>query len=265
MTASSTLRPDGTTGPAIEMAALNAAGQPDGFSLWQFATNVWLGMRTTAGVWNPSIVMQRVGGGMYLESTFLDITTTAATNIETGGQFNIDSTGDQILIGANANNYLIVDGTSSQLVSAGGVKSFVIDHPTDPDRLLVHGCVEGPEAAVIYRGTAVLDDTNLAVVELPDYFTAATRPGSETVQLTAELATVRSGGKLRPMVVSAAPTRVEGGRFYIVAPGAPAGTRVHWTVMAQRADVAPFDVEPLRAAVEVRGDGPYRYIPSEAA
>ena len=41
----------------------------------------------------------------------------------------------------------------------GNVKSFVIDHPLDSSKYLVHGCIEGAEAAVYYRGQAKLIDS----------------------------------------------------------------------------------------------------------
>jgi hypothetical protein len=35
---------------------------------------------------------------------------------------------------------------------------------------------------------------------------------------------------------------------------------VAWRVIATRADVDQFPVEPLKSEVDVRGDGPYRYL-----
>lgn len=271
-TASSTLRPDGTTGAGVEMSALNAGGVQDGFSIWTWEDVVWQGMRAAgSAAWNPLLIMERDSGLLQLQGA--DIQLIAGT----GGSFYADTGGGVASIdtgpsgefnAGNDNNYFIAGASGSQVVSGGSVKSFVIDHPTDPERLLVHGCVEGPEAAVFYRGTVVLDGTDLAMVELPAYFAAATVAGTETVHLTPELTTWRGPeGPTRAMVVQAAPTAVQDGRFYIVAPSAPAGTRVHWTVMARRADVTPFEVEPPRADVQVRGDGPYRYLsnPDQAA
>ena len=31
-------------------------------------------------------------------------------------------------------------------------KTFIIDHPIDKNKYLVHGCLEGPEFGVYYRG-----------------------------------------------------------------------------------------------------------------
>jgi hypothetical protein len=207
-------------------------------------------MQTTAGAWNPVIIQQQVGGGLYLQGTFINIT----SGFQGSGGIHLDAQGSQFLAGSNANNYLQIISNDVALVKNGAVKSFVIDHPTDDARYLVHGCIEAPEAQVEYRGTAIIED-GMAVVELPSYFEAATVPDTATVHLTAELAAFEG----KPMVCVAAPSEVRGGRFHIVSHG-PDGSRVHWLVKATRADVPQFDVEPKRADSDVRGDGPYRYI-----
>src|SRR5690606_26409795 len=126
-------------------------------------------------------------------------------------------------------------------------KPFVIQHPTDPDRLLVHSCIEGPTADLIYRGEAEIVDGE-AVVELPHYFEAMARPEGRQVQLTPidELCMV-------------AASRIEDGRFTIKCSG-PDGTKVSWLVTAIRTDVPDHDIEPLKSEVVVFGDGPYRYL-----
>jgi hypothetical protein len=202
----------------------------------------------------------------------------AYLTLDPAGGGHLDSGGNQMIVGSTANNYLIINSSSSQLVSGGVVKSFVIDHPTDADRYLVHACTESPTAGIEYWGTAVLDD-ELAVVNLPDYFEALAEVEGRAVFLQPELTTVDLVQPLprriepgpdgqvapaetrvirRPIVFSAMPSEIKGGQFHIVAPGAPAGARVHWQVKATRRG-APFDPEPRRDAVEVLGDGPYRW------
>jgi hypothetical protein len=65
----------------------------------------------------------------------------------------------------------------------GNVKNFIIDHPFDRDRYLIHTTLEGPENAVFYRGSARLHG-GLSEVSLPAYFEAATRASGRTVLLT---------------------------------------------------------------------------------
>ena len=54
-----------------------------------------------------------------------------------------------------------------------GSGTFVIDHPLDPDNLLLfHSFVESPDVKNIYDGVVVLDARGEAKIELPDYFMA---------------------------------------------------------------------------------------------
>lgn len=174
-------------------------------------------------------------------------TTNSKLQLETGGN---------ALLGAPNNNYIYCTGSGTQVVSNGSVKSFVIPHPTDPDRWLVHGCVEGPEAGVEYRGVAVLDKNDEAIVDLPEYFEAATIPGSWSIHLTAELADFEG----MPMICTAVYTPIKNNKFKIVALGAD---RVSWLVKATRSDIAPFPVEPLREDVQVRGESPYTWLETQ--
>ncbi len=123
-------------------------------------------------------------------------------------------------------------------------KSFVIDHPLDPERYLVHACLEGPEAGVYYRGEAELVNGK-TWVDLPTYVSELAT--EFTVQLTQisrgdddNFARLRAG-------------RVIGGRFAVY--GDPC--LFAWHVYGLRQKVNP---EPLKAEVNVVGDGPYRYI-----
>lgn len=56
-------------------------------------------------------------------------------------------------------------------MGATGVKSFVIDHPFDPEnRYLKHFCTEGPTPTNAYSGNVVTDKEGKAWVLLPNYF-----------------------------------------------------------------------------------------------
>ena len=132
------------------------------------------------------------------------------------------------------------------------VKTFVIDHPTDPARYLVHGTLEGPEGAVFYRGEGELLNGR-AEITLPAYFEALTRPAGRTVQLTAidgfdPLTVETKGGAV-----------IANGRFTVRSNVARSRQRFHWQVMAVRADVDPLLVEPRKDEYEVHGVGPYTY------
>ena len=115
-------------------------------------------------------------------------------------------------------------------LAVSGAKSFVIDHPSRPGYRLVHASLEGPEAAVYYRGEGKLADGRAKVV-LPDYFEALTREKDRTVQLTPR------GQK--PFLLSA--TGVKEGAFGVFGTE-PAG-EFYWEVEAVRKDIPALQVE----------------------
>jgi hypothetical protein len=118
-------------------------------------------------------------------------------------------------------------------------KLFRIDHPLDPERDLVHSVLEGPEAAVFYRGEAALVN-GACEIELPSYFEALTRKDSRTVQLTPKLT---EGEETSALAAGA----VANGRF-IVRGIDPRNRkqRFFWEVTAVRADIDPIEVEPRK-------------------
>jgi hypothetical protein len=140
-----------------------------------------------------------------------------------------------------------------------GTKTFVIDHPTDPDRYLVHATLEGPENAVYYRGSAHLHH-GVAEVSLPSYFEAATVSAGRTV-----LATPTFDSADEP-VSGLAVSHVKNGAFVVrgVDKSNPEQA-FDWEVKAVRADSPALVTEPKRADVAVHGDGPYRYLTTRTA
>ena len=68
-------------------------------------------------------------------------------------------------------------------MGASGPKSFMIDHPLDPEnKYLLHYSAEGPEPYNLYRGVVTTDASGRAVVHLPDYFEAANKEFSYYLQ-----------------------------------------------------------------------------------
>jgi hypothetical protein len=144
---------------------------------------------------------------------------------------------------SNNTGALVYDTTSKE-VTYNSSKTFVIDHPTDVSRYLVHACLEGPEAGVYYRGTAEINEGSSAVsVALPPYATALATDW--TIQLTAV-------GSPRVLGVSEVS---EEGMFVIQGPPG----KVHWHATGRRATVV---VEPRKDEVVLKGDGPYRWAES---
>jgi hypothetical protein len=131
-------------------------------------------------------------------------------------------------------------------------KTFIIDHPVDRERYLVHATLEGPEGAVYYRGSARLENGR-AVVALPPYFEALTRREGRTILLTNVdgfdlLAVRRVGGE-----------KIRDGRFVVESSDAASTQEFDWEVKAVRADGPPLGVEPLRKDLAVSRFGPYTY------
>lgn len=323
--ADSTLRPDGTTGAAVTMESLNASNQTSGFSLWAWATNLWVGHKTTAGAWQGGrLILEQLGIvrlGQANDTGYVQIDNDGTARLRGGsGEVRIEADGDVRLVPASGKevtstvpvgtlgagmSFHAQDGSAGgyRFVAAGGflrfvenssntylqddrgvgaIKCFVIDHPTDSSRWLVHACPEAPEALVQYRGAVEIVDGQ-AVVDLPPYFEDATRPDGRTVHLTMQLPDEPLAAELPdvtpavppgtpwvsgpPVAAPAVPEAAllhpaaastpQDGRFRISCP-APDGTRVAWLVHAIRSDVDPFDPEPLRRDVDVSGIGPYR-------
>lgn len=144
--------------------------------------------------------------------------------------------------------------TFEMWVDATLVKTFVIDHPTKPDRHLVHATVEGPEAVVVYRGQAALDK-GWVEVRLPDYFEALTKLEGRSVHLTS--IADDPADEWCPVLHATYP---KNGRFFV---GLGSGLVIEdqkfwWEVKAVRKDVS-INVEPLKKDVVVMGTGPYSY------
>lgn len=129
---------------------------------------------------------------------------------------------------------LYLDGSGNTIYyrtsfGSGGwsTKTFTIDHPLDPqNKVLRHYCLEGPDVWNVYAGNAVLA-AGRAVVELPAYYAALNKAGSEIVTLT-------PWGKEADVYV----VGVEGLRLTI---GGNKDVKVSWTIKVLRNDPACID------------------------
>jgi hypothetical protein len=123
-----------------------------------------------------------------------------------------------------------------------GPKSFIIEHPLDSEKYLVHACLEGPEAGVYYRGLGRISNNTDVEIKLPQYVSAL------AIAFTVNLTPVYDG---KQHILST--SLVENNKFKVY------GDNCHffWTVFGKRFDVT---VEPDKNSVDVKGDGPYLYI-----
>jgi hypothetical protein len=121
-------------------------------------------------------------------------------------------------------------------------KSFIIDHPDDSSKYLVHVCLEGPESAVYYRGKGEVTNNDNTVVNLPDYVKHLA--SDFTIQITAVYDGVLKVYNFDEVENNSFTVYGENGKF-------------HWLVIGKRGDV---EVEPYKKDVNVKGDGPYLWI-----
>ena len=130
--------------------------------------------------------------------------------------------------------------------SAFGAKTFVIDHPTDKEKLLVHACLEGPEAGVYYRGEGKISEgEEFTTIALPDY------ADKIAINFTVNLTRIFNPKRRNPTQLET--TRVKKGQFSVYG----SSGKFFWTVYGERLKI---EVEPLRSKSNVRGMGPYTYI-----
>jgi len=122
-------------------------------------------------------------------------------------------------------------------------KSFIIDHPDDPsNKYLIHVCLEGPEAAVYYRGKGEITNNASVDIKLPEY--VKNLATDFTIQITAVYDGNVKVYNFDEIQNNAFTVYGENGKF-------------HWLVIGKRFDI---DVEPYKKDVIVKGDGPYLWI-----
>ena len=130
-------------------------------------------------------------------------------------------------------------------ISYAPTKTFVIDHPQDEDKFLVHACLEGPEAGVYYRGKATIENDRVTIV-LPPYVKKLAR--NFTVHLTQiyDELTIDENIILKS-------SEVDNNEFTVYGPKC----KFSWIVYGERVEI---EVEPLKSSVEISGNGPYKWV-----
>ena len=137
------------------------------------------------------------------------------------------------------------------LYSTNTGKTFVIDHPLDREnKYLVHACLEGPEAAVFYRGRGEITNHRQCRIHLPPYASALASDFS--VHLTPIVADNYQPTLGQVRVYYA--TEVNDGNYFDVLGD---NGQFFWLVHGQRHAIS---VEVDKASVTVHGDGPYQWL-----
>jgi len=173
--------------------------------------------------------------GSVIEAYTTPITATASlTTAIYGNADNSAPNGYGVAVWGDGGNYGVIGGTSANagssdfgllsLTNSGafGVKSFIIDHPLQPEsHTLRHFSIESNEVLNVYRGNITLDANGRGIVMLPDFYEAVNK--NPTYQLTA------IGTPQQPYVFS----EITGNTFVVA--GQPS-TKVSWVITAERND-----------------------------
>jgi hypothetical protein len=126
-----------------------------------------------------------------------------------------------------------------------GSKTFIIDHPFNKNKFLVHACLEGPEAGVYYRGKASIIDNNSVVIQLPHYVAPL------ATELTVELTPIYSNNNITSTGIYET-SEIENNSFTVYGKNGS----FYWTVYGKRNDIL---IEPDKSSVELHGQGPYKW------
>lgn len=228
----------GSTGVLKGVTAVGATGLAYGATL---TSDMYLQLGK-AGITFPGIITtagQTFSGDKYFTG-FVGVS----------GLFRLGNYSSSPSIGITGTIYYdtTIGGASGLQISTGSawtsVKSFVIDHPKDQDKLLVHGCLEGPEAGVYYRGKGVITNNESVAIELPDYVDKL------ATNLTIQLTPIYDGDIYKPQYFA---TEVSSNKFLVHG----VNGAFYWSVYGQRLS---FIVEPNKKEVEIKGDGPYKWL-----
>ena len=122
-------------------------------------------------------------------------------------------------------------------------KSFVIDHPKDENKYLVHACLEGPESGVYYRGKGEIRNGESVKIYLPNYVDKL------ATDFTVQITPIYSGKKIEQLYTS----EVQHNSFTVYGENC----KFFWLVYGKRDKI---EVEPLKTNVQVKGSGPYKWI-----
>jgi hypothetical protein len=124
-----------------------------------------------------------------------------------------------------------------------GSKTFIIDHPKDKSKFLVHGCLEGPEVGVYYRGISEITNNHSIQIDLPLYI-----PDWAT-DFTTNITAIYDG-KIKVFAVS----EVNKNGFFNVY---GENGKFNWVAIGKR-DV--INIEPFKTEINVKGFGPYKWV-----
>ena len=140
---------------------------------------------------------------------------------------------------------LMIYNSLSKEIMYEPAKTFVINHPINPEKYLVHSCLEGPEAGVYYRGEGCIENDKYTTIILPDYVSSFAT--NLSVQITHIIENINDD------IIILSATRIITNKFNVCGKNC----KFWWTVYGKRGNI---NIEPNKNDVEVKGDGPYLWI-----
>ena len=137
---------------------------------------------------------------------------------------------------------LFWNSTTFEIQAISTSKTFVIDHPKDKSKYLVHACLEGPESGVYYRGKGEITNGESVNILLPDY-----------VDKLATDFTIQITPIFKGKIITLNASEVVNNNFTVYGENC----KFFWLVQGKRDNI---EVEPIKKNVDVKGSGPYKWI-----
>lgn len=166
-----------------------------------------------------------------------------------------DSSGSEA--SSHASMYFNVTTIAAAHSAADSAKKFIIDHPEDKNKYLVHAMIESPENRVAYRGKETLT-SGYKKVSLPDYVKDFVH---EDTGVNIQLTPLHSPAKLAVKSFESGQL-LQDGQFQVIS-NSEEDVTFFWEVTAVRKDVPNLLVEPKKSDIKVHGLPPYRWYESK--
>jgi hypothetical protein len=243
-----------------QSVSVSASGQYQ-CACWGYATNTgniytssnygstWSQSSLTVSSAYWSFALMSKSGQYFFALNYADVGWYICKNSISNGIVNVGNYTTANAVTSGITGGLYYNTTSSNLWVSNGsawstVKSFVIDHPDDPSKYLVHGCLEGPESGVYYRGSGEITNNDSVTMNLPDY--VRNLAGEFTVKITP----IYDGNRDKGQYFS---SRVTNNKFTVYGPNG----KFSWHINGKRINI---NVEPYKNTVLPKGDGPYQWL-----
>jgi hypothetical protein len=110
----------------------------------------------------------------------------------------------------------------------------------------VHGCLEGPEAGVYYRGEGIIPQGKTSTcISLPEYT-------KDFYDFTVNITPILEEEETELKIMNA--TNVKNGSFRVLS---NESGKFHWIVYGKRHSI---ETEPRKTDKKLHGDGPYQWL-----